>query len=918
MASTGNKLISQYVTPIKDQSASRRKLYLNAIETNVELYAKDIAKKFNVNVDDVVGELIQSILTSDKKHPSPKAAVNAANPGTNRDYYYYLWDYYINDKDDVSKQPNAKIPKQPDPPKVTRSRRVINSKKSKQFVKESIDPYILKALGLEDIKDFTYEEYRLFLKEFLIKANRNNNRTTSEVEPIANELKRVKGKSGQFSFVNKQKVNSKSSVNRKIKGILPPAKISKKLLKPSNFDGGEELSKILKTLGSINIIFKDSLKKGTKDERKNRVEEEKKKRDEREKGLELGNKLKRLVIFKNILKPFESVLDAIKRFIFFTVLGKLFNSLIKWFNDPVNAKKVETLNRFIKDWWPAILAAVVLFLTPLGGFILTTLKIVKGLTTWILNFVPNMLKAIGGLKSLIGKLAKSKLVRGAGKLLRSPLGKAGLVIGAVAGTSYLANEVTGQNKAAKVQTENAAKVQSGKALPVPGVGGVGDIQATPYGMLQKAASGGRVLEGGYGGVERDTGVPITGAGSDTQLIAAEPGEVVVTRADQEAIYSKTGFDLGTYVGSRPVKKVDASKLKLRGGGNVELASNSIGGYQWGGIVGGIRNKLRGFKNPLDGITNPLSGAGNALRGVVNSANNFRQGTQRNLSNILGGGSPKHKPKPRPRKPSSFGGRPAGAATMPTQSPMQYGESSLRKFAEQQGIRGKELAAFLAQMAHESDNFKARVEYGGGKDSYSGGKRYLGRGYTQLTHDYNYKHYGKLLGIDLLNKPELAERPDVAAKIAIAFWKENVRPMVGNKWDDVFLHSRAINYPGASDPSQVNGMADREAKYKLYLKKVMTQPKPTGGIGGTTIRPPSASSSGVSQLLRNNTNQSNIRPYSSGNTGARVSTLPPISGGGQSPMISSSGGGAMDFMFSSVPNSALTDRQRILETYGVVG
>jgi hypothetical protein len=70
-------------------------------------------------------------------------------------------------------------------------------------------------------------------------------------------------------------------------------------------------------------------------------------------------------------------------------------------------------------------------------------------------------------------------------------------------------------------------------------------------------------------------------------------------------------------------------------------------------------------------------------------------------------------------------------------------------------------------------------------------------------------------------------------------------------------------------------------------------------------------------LRNNSNQSNIKPYNSSNTGSKVSTLPPIVGGGESPIASNSVGGSIDFMFSSIPNSALTDRQRILETYGVM-
>ena len=171
-----------------------------------------------------------------------------------------------------------------------------------------------------------------------------------------------------------------------------------------------------------------------------------------------------------------------------------------------------------------------------------------------------------------------------------------------------------------------------------------------------------------------------------------------------------------------------------------------------------------------------------------------------------------------------------------QSPMlnlgstEYGEGPLLRAAKEAGYEGKELAAFMAQMAHESGNFRYRREISGGRSDYDGGGPYTlpngkvvpaiyhGRGYIQLTHKYNYKEYGDKLGVDLVNNPELAMQGDIAAKIAVLYWNKNVRPTVNGDWDNVFLHSKAINYPAATSPSQVNGMADRQTKYDQYLKK----------------------------------------------------------------------------------------------------
>ena len=161
---------------------------------------------------------------------------------------------------------------------------------------------------------------------------------------------------------------------------------------------------------------------------------------------------------------------------------------------------------------------------------------------------------------------------------------------------------------------------------------------------------------------------------------------------------------------------------------------------------------------------------------------------------------------------------------------EYGEGPLLRAAKEAGYEGKELAAFMAQMAHESGNFRYRREISGGRSDYDGGGPYTlpngkvvpaiyhGRGYIQLTHRYNYKEYGDKLGVDLVNNPELAMQGDIAAKIAVLYWNKNVRPTVNGDWDNVFLHSKAINYPAATSPSQVNGMADRQAKYDQYLKK----------------------------------------------------------------------------------------------------
>lgn len=82
-----------------------------------------------------------------------------------------------------------------------------------------------------------------------------------------------------------------------------------------------------------------------------------------------------------------------------------------------------------------------------------------------------------------------------------------------------------------------------------------------------------------------------------------------------------------------------------------------------------------------------------------------------------------------------------------------------------------LAYMLATTWHETaKTMQPIAEYGKGKGRPYGkpdprtGQTYYGRGYVQLTWYDNYKKMGKLLSLDLVNNPELAMLPDVAADI----------------------------------------------------------------------------------------------------------------------------------------------------------
>lgn len=57
-----------------------------------------------------------------------------------------------------------------------------------------------------------------------------------------------------------------------------------------------------------------------------------------------------------------------------------------------------------------------------------------------------------------------------------------------------------------------------------------------------------------------------------------------------------------------------------------------------------------------------------------------------------------------------------------------------------------------------------------------GYKYRGRGYNQLTGLANYKKYGALVGVNLVDNPDLLNSPTVAADVAIEFFKNGIKSL----------------------------------------------------------------------------------------------------------------------------------------------
>lgn len=137
------------------------------------------------------------------------------------------------------------------------------------------------------------------------------------------------------------------------------------------------------------------------------------------------------------------------------------------------------------------------------------------------------------------------------------------------------------------------------------------------------------------------------------------------------------------------------------------------------------------------------------------------------------------------------------------------------------------SAFLAQLAHESGELRYFEEIASGS-AYEGrrdlgntqpgdGRRFKGRGPIQLTGRANYEAAGRELGLDLVNNPELAARPDVGFRIAGWYWNSRNLNSLADRGNFQEI-TRRVN-------GGFNGAADRNQYY------ARAQSALGGGMGG---------------------------------------------------------------------------------------
>lgn len=163
---------------------------------------------------------------------------------------------------------------------------------------------------------------------------------------------------------------------------------------------------------------------------------------------------------------------------------------------------------------------------------------------------------------------------------------------------------------------------------------------------------------------------------------------------------------------------------------------------------------------------------------------------------------------------------------------------LNKYMPVYGITtAAQVAMFLAQVAHESGQFRYTQEIASGK-AYEGrkdlgniypgdGVKFKGHGLIQITGRDNHKRCGQALGLDLVNHPDLLTSPQYAVQSACWFWQANNLGVIADNPEKKYTVIKnkkkytlsAFEYLTTRINGWLNGLEDR-VKYWERVKAVL--------------------------------------------------------------------------------------------------
>ncbi len=306
------------------------------------------------------------------------------------------------------------------------------------------------------------------------------------------------------------------------------------------------LGDIASTMSGIVTTLTDQNKLDARAAADQRKDDEKKKRSLKESAIEgVKGTIKKAA--DAVTKPFVSLWDQVMGFLTTLFTGRIAIKLWEWFADPANTEKIGSIFRFLKDWWPAIVAGLIAFASPLLG----PVGVIAGITAlviWGVSKIQDALKSVFGFGKEVDKELKS-------------------------GSKQNEKDLVGIETDANKNMD--AQIKKGQQ---------GQPEVSPTQTDPKASQGKNFNKGGQ----------VPGSGDkDTVPAMLTPGEFVMSKG------AVNKFGAGTMAG-----------MNAAGGGSnsATMSGDGVMGFRGGGVVpGDDEKKPQGFMRGAAGYADFLTG-----------------------------------------------------------------------------------------------------------------------------------------------------------------------------------------------------------------------------------------------------------------------------------------------------------------------
>ena len=267
------------------------------------------------------------------------------------------------------------------------------------------------SLQIQNPKDARLRELAIAIKDLraqreVEKDTTGKLKTTRKRRKDAKSLEQIQAEidAKDKAIADRKAQKKKDAMNFISPGSAPAA------VPPAEADGGGDMSSaLMKISNDVNIIkgivaSQESIEKDKLDD--TREAREKKKRSMKENLLEGGKKMYDKVAgaFGKVLEPAKGIFESIFNFIKLFILGAGLMKILDWFGDSKNKSKITSIFRFLKDWWPAIVAALIPFLSGIP-LVIAVIALVVGYLPKLIDTV-KMLFGFG--KKVDDEIAKNE------------------------------------------------------------------------------------------------------------------------------------------------------------------------------------------------------------------------------------------------------------------------------------------------------------------------------------------------------------------------------------------------------------------------------------------------------------------------------------------------------------------------------